>query len=198
MRRATMVLVLALAAMACSLPRLDQALGFGVTATPSPYPTLVPVTPSLTPTPGPPSFTVTIVLDPSLTGQDPSLVKAWTAYANARADWIRANIPAQQIAAGGYHRTFDEEVAGRTALALAWKAEKKVTPGLQNSYLDQLLKVYEASFIREYTWIYFAASDWEQPHGLYLTAFDSWARAHLTKPLHVVETLATVQVTIVK
>ncbi len=187
MRNAAVVLVLALAVMACSL----QQAG---TPTPRPYPTAAPVTPSVTPTPGPPAYTVTVVLDPTLTGQDPSVTDSWMAYGNARADWIRANITPQAMAIAGYHPSFDEEVAGRTALAQAWMKQKRITPGLKNVYLDQLVQVYQAYFIKEYTWTYFALDSWEEPHGLYLSAFKRWLREHPWKPIHIPQTLATVQV----
>ncbi len=187
MRNAAVVLILALAVTACSL----QQVG---TPTPVPQPTIAPVTPSLTPTPEPPSYAVTVVLDPTLTGQDPSITDSWTAYANARADWIRSNITPEAMAIAGYHPSFDEEVAGRTALAQAWIAQKRITPALKNVYLDQLVQVYQAYFIKEYTWTYFALDTWEEPHGLYLSAFKRWLREHPWKPIHIPQTLATVRV----
>lgn len=199
MRTAALVAALGLAALACGMQQAGEALEIVGTPTATSYPTVAPVTPSATPTPGAPTYTVHIQLDPSLlNGQDPALVNAWTAYANARADWIRQNISADVMLMTGYHRSFDEEVAGRTALALAWQSEKKAEPGLRNPYLDQLLQVYQAHFIKEYIWTYFAASDWEQPRGLYLRLYMQWMQQHLAKPIHIPETLATVEVTIGK
>lgn len=199
MRIAALIAALGLATLACGMQPFGEAFGIAGTPTAKPYPTIAPVTPGAAPTPAPPSYTVKILLDPSLAqGQDPALVNAWTAYANARADWIRQNITADTMLMTGYHRSFDEEAAGRTALAQAWQSEKKAEPGLRNPYLDQLLQVYEAHFIKEYTWIYFAASDWQRPQGLYLQAFMRWMQQNLTKPIHVPETLATVDVVIGK
>ncbi len=199
LRKAAWIAALGLAMLACSMQQAGEALGIVGTPTQKPYPTLVPVTPSATPTPGAPSYTVQVQLDPSLlNGQDPALVNAWTAYGNARADWIRQNTSGDEMLMTGYHRSFDEEVAGRTALVLAWLSEKQVEPGLRNPYLDELVKVYQAHFIKEYTWTYFAASDWERPSGLNLRAYMQWMQQHLTNPIHIPQTLATVDVTIGK
>ncbi len=144
-----------------------------------------------------PSFQVTVMLDPSLAGQDTSLTSAWTAYAEARAAWIEKNVSPALMAQAGYHRSFDEEVAGRTALAQTWKVEKQAEPKLQNIYLDQLLQIYEAYFIREYTWTYYADPTWEQPKGLDMTAFTRWMKANM-KRVHLPQTLAEVDVTVSK
>lgn len=160
-----------------------------------PVATTAPVTP--TATPRPPSFQVTVMLDPSLAGQDTSLTSAWTAYGEARAAWIEKNVSPVLMAQAGYHRSFDEEVAGRTALAQTWKVEKQAEPRLQNIYLDQLLQIYQANFIREYTWTYYADSTWEQPKGLYLNIFSRWMKANM-KRVHLPQTLAEVDVTVSK
>lgn len=199
LRSAAWIGALGLAMLACSLQQAGETLGIVATPTLKPYPTLAPATPSATPTPGAPSYTVQIQLDPSLlNGQDPAIVNAWTAYANARADWIRQNTSGDEMLMTGYHRSFDEEVAGRTALVLAWLSEKQVEPGLRNPYLDELVKVYQAHFIKEYTWTYFADKDWERPKGLDLGAYMGWAQQHLANPIHIPQTLATVEVTIGK
>ena len=198
-RTAAWITALGLAMLACSMQQAGEALGIIGTPTRIPFPTVVPVTPSATPTPGATSYTVQVQLDPSLlNGQDPALVNAWTAYANGRADWIRQNTPGDEMLLTGYHRSFDEEVAGRTALVLAWLSEKQVEPGLRNPYLDELVKVYQAHFIKEYTWTYFAASDWERPKELDLRAYMAWSQRHLTNPIHIPQTLATVEVIIAK
>ncbi len=197
MWRVWIVLSLALFTAACGTGPLLPALNSQPTPAAVIYPTLAPPMPSATPTPGAPSFKVSFVLDPSLTAQDTSIVTAWTAYAQARAGWIEKNVSPQLVADGGYRRSFDEELAGRSALALAWQKAKKAEPRLQDIYLDQLLQIYTANFIREYTWSYFADPSWDQPNGLYLKLFTQWMKGNM-KRVHIPETLATVQVTLEK
>jgi hypothetical protein len=193
---AGIIVALVLFTMACAGQAIP-ALNFSPTATPVVYRTATPPEPTPTPTTEPTSYKVTIVLDPSLTGKDTSITAAWTAYAAARAEWIQKNVSVQLVIQGGYHRTLDEEVAGRSAMALVWKSEKKAEPLLHDPYLDQLLQIYGSGFIREYTWSYFGDSAWEQPKDLYLKAYTLWVKSNL-KQVHIPQTLADVQITLGK
>jgi hypothetical protein len=139
---------------------------------------------------------VGIVLDPSLLSGDTSVTAAWLGYASARAEWIQSNITAEELAQKGYHRTFEEEVAARSSLAKIWKELKSSQTELKNTYLDELLKVYEAGFIKEYTWIFLATNEWSRPEGLRLDEFSIWSNKNI--PNHNPETRADVEVTVKK
>jgi hypothetical protein len=195
MRTAGIMLGLVLFMMACAAGQAIPALNPSPTAAAGAYPTAAPPRPSSTPTTEPTTYKVTVVLDPSLTGKDTSITAAWTAYGAGRAEWIEKNVSTELVIQGGYHRTLDEEVAGRTAMALAWKSEKKAQPLLFDPYLDQLLQIYGSTFIREYTWTYFRDSTWVQPRELYLNAYTRWMKNNL-KQVHIPQTLADVRITV--
>jgi len=142
------------------------------------------------------SYQVGIVLDPSLQSGDISIASAWLGYAAARAEWIQTNVSADEIVQKGYHRAFEEEVTSRSSLAKIWKEFGNSQANLKNPYLDDLLKVYESDFIREYTWIYLTSDEWLQPEGLRLDEFSTWTSNNL--PNHKPETLAGVEITIDK
>jgi hypothetical protein len=143
------------------------------------------------------SYQIGIVLDPSLQSEDISIASAWVGYAASRAEWIQTNISAEEIVQKGYHRTFEEEVAARSSLAKIWKELLgNSQPDLKNSYLDDLLKVYEARFIKEYTWIFLASNEWLQPEGLRLDEFLAWSNKNL--PNHKPEIRADIEITVDK
>lgn len=195
MRTAGFILALVLFTMACGAGQAIPALNLSPTATAAGFPAAVPPQPSPTATAEPTTYKVTVVLDPSLTGKDTSITAAWTAYGAGRAEWIRKNVSVELVIQGGYHRTLDEEVAGRTAMALAWRSEKKAEPLLHDPYLDQLLQIYGSYFIREYTWSYFRDSAWQEPKDLYLKAYTLWMRNNL-KQVHIPQTLADIKITL--
>ena len=195
MRTAGIMLALVLFTMACAAGQAIPALNLSPTATAGVYRSATPPKPSPAPTTEPTTYKVTVVLDPSLTGKDTSITAAWTAYGAGRAEWIQKNVSTELVIQGGYQRTLDEEVAGRTAMALAWKSEKKVQPLLHDPYLDQLLQIYGSAFIREYTWSYFRDSTWQEPRNLYLKAYTLWMRNNL-KQVHIPQTLADIKITL--
>jgi hypothetical protein len=69
---------------------------------------------------------------------------------------------------------------------------KKKEPTISNRYLDELLRVYASSFIREYVWTYLRRSDWgAEPNGLRLEPFRAWVDENLKD--HRVQTMAAVR-----
>ncbi len=139
-------------------------------------------------------YQVRIVLDPSLQSEEIPVMSAWVGYAATRAEWIQNNVSADDIAQKGYQRTFEEEVSARSTLAKIWKELGDADAGLKNPYLDALLKVYEAGYIREYTWMFFASDEWSQPDGLLLEEFSTWSTENLVN--HNPETHADIEITV--
>ncbi|MBI5354543.1 MAG: hypothetical protein HZB50_18030 [Chloroflexi bacterium] len=135
-----------------------------------------------------------IVLDPALKNEETPIISAWMGYAISRTEWIQANVSTDEIVQRGYERTFEEEVSARSTLAILWKELRGPDTSLKNPYLDDLLKVYEAGYIKEYTWIFLASSDWLQPDGLLLEEFSAWSKKNLIN--HSPETHADVEITV--
>jgi hypothetical protein len=188
----------------------------GCSFSPTPDPTPMPTfTSTITETPTPPptntatpipeatatithssnaGYKVNIWLDPSFFSGEPSVAAAWLGYASARTEWIQTNVLAEEMAQNGYHRAFEEEVAARSSLAKIWKELKSSKGGAKDTHLDDLLKVYEAGYIREYTWTFLATDEWSQPEGLRLDEFKTWAQVNI--PDHEPKTLADVEITV--
>ncbi len=84
----------------------------------------------------------------------------------------------------------------RSTLANIWEEFKNSQPDLKDKYLDDLLAVYRAGFIREYIWVFLANDAWLQPEGLQLDEFSAWVKANL--PDHEPETRAGVEIAVSK
>jgi hypothetical protein len=136
-----------------------------------------------------------VVDDQALKGKPKNVTSAWLGYAMARAKWISDNVPAGSDLAKSYARTFDEEVAGRVALATIWSELKVAEAGLADVYLDQLQAVNDATYVREYVWTYLRSSAWQtEPGSLRLPLFQEWASGHLHE--HQPETHADARVVV--
>ena len=115
---------------------------------------------------------------------------AWLAYAGSRSLWIDKKFSQFNPGATSYQYTFAEEVAARQACAAVWRHLRE-KDGLSDRYLDELVAVVTAGFIREYTWTFFRVAGWSVPEGLKIKDFDDWRQRHLKS--HKPETRATVK-----
>ncbi|MES1184069.1 MAG: hypothetical protein ABUL60_09640 [Myxococcales bacterium] len=68
---------------------------------------------------------------------------------------------------------FEEECCARDALAEFW-AEQKSGTQESDAYLDLLVNVRRAGFIREYVWRYLRQAGMATPRRLNLRGFDAW------------------------
>ena len=56
---------------------------------------------------------------------------------------------------------------------------KTKDPELDLLYFDDLSRVADAHFIREYVWVYLRQPMWSEPSGLHLQHFQQWRGANL-------------------
>ena len=203
MKKLAYLISVALISTSCSMGNLPP---IAASSTPKssptatlPSPTSTTTLPTPTPTPtitDQKNFQVDIVLDPSLQSENISVASAWVGYGSALAEWIQDNITDKDFISGTYRPAFEGEVKARSTLASIWEEFKNSQPDLKNKYLDDLLAVYKAGFIREYTWVFLGNDTWLQPDGLQLEDFSAWSKANI--PNHVPETRAGVEITVSK
>jgi len=74
---------------------------------------------------------------------------------------------------------FEEKVSGLQEAIRFWKRDKAKKPGLSDAYLDDLEKVSDAGFLREYVWHYLRRDRWKMPPDLRLDEFEPWRNEHL-------------------
>lgn len=134
-----------------------------------------------------------VIDDKSLKGKSEQVTAAWLGYAMARATWISEQVEVKAIDPATYKRVCEEEVAGRDSLATIWAELKEKDGALSDPYLDQLLKVQAAGFLREYVWVNLRLTTWTvEPANLKQAAYSEWATANLSG--HVVETHADARI----
>jgi hypothetical protein len=114
---------------------------------------------------------------------------AWLGYLMQRQIYIGEHMDQYTFTPGIIIPTFDEEVEGRKTLAQIWKELRQKEPSRSNKYLNELVPVHEADFMREYVWQYLKQPSWSQePVNLRLKEFSVWQRKHLKR--HRAETRA--------
>ncbi len=106
---------------------------------------------------------------------------AWLAYAATRALWMETTYQERHPSAE-YRYSFDEELEAREVCLKIWKRLKEKQAKLKDKYLDELLSVQQADFLREYVWWNYFVREWRpQPAGLELDRFKQWAAKNLKK-----------------
>jgi hypothetical protein len=116
-------------------------------------------------------------LDPTL----PDYVNAaWLGYLMERQIYIREHSDQYKLAPGIVIPTFDEEVDARRSLIQIWEELKEKDKSRKDKYLDDLVPVHKADFMREYVWTYLKQQSWtRQPKDLRLKEFSQWQQLHL-------------------
>jgi tetratricopeptide (TPR) repeat protein len=121
-----------------------------------------------------------LAIDERLTSGPPEVLGAWLEYG--------ATLAAAQA------DDYVAELAARTALAESWKSQRK--PGARDAYLDALVAVRDAGFLREYVAVLLARPGWTIPGtelgAMNLDRFQPWAQKNL--PQHEVATRVTFSV----
>jgi hypothetical protein len=119
---------------------------------------------------------------------------AWLGYLMERQVYIREHTDQYKLTPGIIIPTFDEEVEGRKTMAQIWKELKEKDQSRTDKYLDELVSVHEADFMREYVWTYLKQQSWsKQPTDLRLKEFSDWQQLHLKN--HQPETHGNIRVT---
>ncbi len=126
-----------------------------------------------------------IVIDPYTRKET---LPAWLWYAGTRTYWMKTKFFERFPGESTYEHTFDEEIAAREGCVRLWQ-ELKSKDGRSDTYLDDLLSIHQAGFIREYVWHYFRERNWSKPTDLRQTDFEQWGSLHLKT--HTPETRAT-------
>ncbi len=124
----------------------------------------------------------TFFLAPHVFVDDDPALQSWVSYSLTRS--------ACQLEVGGGNPArvsdFGCELTARQHLVDTWEEQKAEHPDAADPYLDALVRVRDAGFLREYTVDFFARGDWQVPAEVDTTSFREWRRRHL--PRHRPET----------
>ena len=104
----------------------------------------------------------------------------WLAYALGLANWATSSGALDAAPVGPLVPTFDGELAARSLLITIWRESQASKAAKPSAYMDALLRVQDAGFLREYVWTVHWRSSWkDQPADLRLAAFYAWQRSAL-------------------
>jgi hypothetical protein len=76
--------------------------------------------------------------------------------------------------------SFEEECLVRAATLKTYRSLQEADPELNVPYFNDLSRVADAGFLREYVWVYLRQPSWTRvPDGLHLAEFDQWRESNL-------------------
>ena len=116
-------------------------------------------------------------LAPHAFENDDPVLQSWVAYSLMKSTCqleVGAPIPARAS-------DFGCEVTARKHLIDAWEDQRLQHVGTSDAYLDALLGVRDAGFLREYTVHYFGRKHWQVPAELRTDEFRRWRHKHLRR-----------------
>jgi hypothetical protein len=134
-----------------------------------------------------------VLLDETLLDDnaDSAVSAAWLSYALSHVNWVKDNY-VDKDPVTDYKLTFDEELLCRNNMVQVWFEIQEKTPGLKDSYLDEMLLVRNAGFLDEYVWTYHSQEGWPLPKDLQLEEFNVWLDENLNQ--HQPTTLARIEI----
>ena len=115
--------------------------------------------------PLPPIVPNPITVDPELES-NPAAVRPWLTYGVETA--MNKNVD-----------KYTREVSGRQAMAREWKYYTASNRNAHDPYLDDLVKIADAGFIREYVHLFIVPAPDQVVPTLRLQAYNSWALANI-------------------
>jgi len=111
---------------------------------------------------------------------------AWLAYILTRQQYIMENLDKYIEVPGIISSRFEEELDARSGMLSVWEEIKSNNKSLQNKYFDDLSKVKNKGFMKEYVWTFHNRDGWEEPKDLKLKQFEIWKKENI--PEHKAET----------
>lgn len=123
-----------------------------------------------------------VILDRDITDR-PALVTTWQKYGEMKAKWRSELFYAEFPSESKYRYTFKEELECRAFLAEQWSIIRKQNSRFTDSYLDNLVKVKDSRYFREYIYSHFRKGSWRiDGDKLFLDEYKKWRKKHLKGP----------------
>lgn len=114
-------------------------------------------------------------LAPRAVQDDDPVLQSWVSYS------LMKSTCQLDIGGGLPSRVSDYgcELTARQHLLDTWEEQRASHTGAADPYLDALVVVRDAGFLREYTVSYFGRREWHVPAEVRLQDFRQWQRTHL-------------------
>lgn len=117
----------------------------------------------------------TFYLAPRAWADDDPVLQSWVAYSLVRS--------ACQLEIGGENparnNDYGCEYTARRHLVDTWQQQRSEHVGVEDAYLDSLLRVRDAGYLDEYTVSYFGKDEWIVPAEVRVENFRRWQDRHL-------------------
>ena len=116
-------------------------------------------------------------LAPLALQDDDPVLQSWVSYSLMKSTCqldVGGDVPARVSDYGC-------ELTARQHLLDAWESQRPQHDGAADPYLDALLDVRDAGFLREYTVHYFGRKSWQLPAELRIDDFQRWRGKHLRR-----------------
>lgn len=124
----------------------------------------------------------TVELDKKVLNK-PALAIVWRQYGELKVKWRTEIFRERFPDAESYQSTFEEEYECRKFLAEKWEELKDTRSATEDAYLDNLVKVKNSRYFREYIYSYFKEGNWDiDEDELYLDEFKKWKKLYMNGP----------------
>jgi len=123
--------------------------------------------------------TINVRMDPSLASPDAPI---WLGYLLSRAKYVREHESEYDWKPGVIIPSFGEELAALTDALKVYRELQQKNEHLQVAYFDDLARVADQSYLREYVWTYLHESAWDTPpDNLRFIDFMHWRATNLAQ-----------------
>ncbi len=103
---------------------------------------------------------------------------AWLSYGLGLASFLQEHKLVDSLPAGVWEPSFDAEVFARQKQVTIW-SELLQKQKLDYDFMEQMERVVNAGFLKEYVWHFYRKDRWTQPPALRLAEFNAWATANV-------------------
>jgi hypothetical protein len=111
---------------------------------------------------------------------DPHAMAAWRIYGQFKQEWRDSIFFRHYPDEDKYRFTYKEELDCRKRLAEYWITFKKANPGVENRYLDDLVKAFRSVYFPEYVYKYFNQGSWNVKKDRFrLKEFKKWVKLYI-------------------
>jgi len=123
--------------------------------------------------------TINVRMDPALSSADAPI---WLGYLLSRAKYVREHESEYDWKPGVIIPLFGEELVALTDALEVYRELQEKNEHLQVAYFDELARVADQSYLREYVWTYLHESAWEiPPENLRYIDFMHWRATGLAQ-----------------
>jgi isocitrate dehydrogenase len=121
---------------------------------------------------------VTIAINPASASEVDRLSS--TAFGISLANWVQENENIDTLSDGVFKPSFQALYSAFNRQITIWNELSENDPK-KSIYMDDLVKVYNSGFMKEYIWTYHKDTDWKNVDELKMDEFEAWANQNISE-----------------